>query len=242
MSANPTTVTACSGRRGGVDRAFAPLVLISLAVHLAAGLWLNASPFQPARYAMQPPLDSLDVAFVELIEPPPPLIQPQPEPVIPPEPEPAPPEPEILTLPEPEPDVPPQPQTPPPPLPQPAAPVVVQTPPEPAPLEPPADAAPPPPEPIAITEAKPDYLRNPPPPYPRIARQRGWQGTTILKVEVLPNGLAGHIEILRTSGHRVLDEISVETVRGWKFLPARRGDAFVPSWVEIPIRFTLLSG
>jgi len=95
----------------------------------------------------------------------------------------------------------------------------------------------------AVTEAKPDHLRNPRPQYPRLARERGWEGAARLRIEVLANGLAGQIEVVRSSGHRILDEVSVETVRQhWKFLPARRGDTPVDWWVEQDIVFQLRRG
>jgi outer membrane biosynthesis protein TonB len=40
----------------------------------------------------------------------------------------------------------------------------------------------------AISEAKPDYLNNPAPPYPYEARKKGWEGTVILRVSVSKNG------------------------------------------------------
>jgi protein TonB len=93
----------------------------------------------------------------------------------------------------------------------------------------------------AFTTARADYLHNPPPRYPEVARQRGWQGVAVLRVQVRADGTADCVEILKTSGHRMLDKISVETVRGWKFSPARFGEASVASWVEVPIRFQLVS-
>jgi protein TonB len=94
-----------------------------------------------------------------------------------------------------------------------------------------------------VTEAKPDHLHNPPPNYPRLARERCWHGTTRLRIEVLTSGLAGHIQIVNSSGYRILDEASVETVRQhWKFLPARRGNVAVDSWVEQDIVFQLRRG
>jgi TonB family protein len=84
------------------------------------------------------------------------------------------------------------------------------------------------------------YARNPLPPYPREARERGWQGTTLLRVEVLADGIAGKIEVAESSGHLILDEACTETVRGWKFSPARSGDAPIRSVVEIPISFRLV--
>lgn len=97
-------------------------------------------------------------------------------------------------------------------------------------------------ESAADAVAKPDYLRNPPPPYPRMARERGWDGTTLLRVEVLANGTAGAIEIVRSSGHRLLDEASVQTVRGWRFHPARRNQRPINAWAEVPITFVLNKG
>jgi len=36
-----------------------------------------------------------------------------------------------------------------------------------------------------------------------------------------------------------LDHAARDTVRGWRFAPARRGDVPVPAWVLIPISFRL---
>ena len=85
----------------------------------------------------------------------------------------------------------------------------------------------------------PAYLRNPLPPYPRIARERGWEGTTLLQVEVLDDGTGGDIAIVRSSGHDILDNAALAAVRHWKFLPARSGDTAIRSLVEIPIRFQM---
>src|SRR5262249_28056742 len=86
----------------------------------------------------------------------------------------------------------------------------------------------------------PAYLRNPRPPYPRVARTRGWEGTTILRVEVLTDGTGGQVEVTRTSGYSVLDSVSVSTVRTWRFAPARLDNQPVVSWVEVPVRFRLV--
>ena len=85
----------------------------------------------------------------------------------------------------------------------------------------------------------PAYLHNPSPPYPRVAREHGWEGTTLLQVEVFDDGTSGKIEVLKSSGYDVLDEAVVTTVRRWRFLPARSGDTPIRSLVEIPIRFRL---
>ncbi len=92
---------------------------------------------------------------------------------------------------------------------------------------------------IGGNNTQPDYMRNPRPPYPREAREKAWQGTTQLRVEVLADGTAGKVEVAKSSGQSVLDQASVDTVRRWKFSPARSGDIPIRSTVEIPIVFRL---
>jgi protein TonB len=58
-------------------------------------------------------------------------------------------------------------------------------------------------------------------------------------VEVLSNGRVGQIEIKRSSGHEVLDQSALSTVRQWKFTPAKKGEDAIPLWVNIPIKFQL---
>jgi protein TonB len=88
--------------------------------------------------------------------------------------------------------------------------------------------------------AHPDYLRIPQPRYPAIARQNGWQGKTILRVEIRTDGRVGAVEVLRSSGYAVLDDAAVEAVRAGEFMPARVAGKPVSASVEVPIRFQLL--
>ena len=83
------------------------------------------------------------------------------------------------------------------------------------------------------------YLHNPPPPYPSQARRMGIEGRVVLQVEILQNGNAGRIEILRSSGHELLDQAAIKAVGGWRFAPARVAGAPVTAWAEVPISFRL---
>lgn len=47
------------------------------------------------------------------------------------------------------------------------------------------------------------------------------------------------VEILQSSGFRLLDQAAVKAVRHWKFQPGRVGDLPVESNVTVPIRFQL---
>lgn len=84
-----------------------------------------------------------------------------------------------------------------------------------------------------------DYLKNPAPPYPPQSRRLGEEGKVILRVRVSPEGMAEQVEIRTSSGSSRLDDSALRTVRSWKFIPARRGNTAVESWVLVPIIFKL---
>ena len=180
--------------------------------------------YAPARNAL------LDVApvMVNLISPPrpevkPPVEAPRPKPAVHPKPRPPEPKPLItapVETPSPSPIVVAPPPPPPPPAPAPA-PVVIA---------PPIITAP-------IFNA--DYLDNPAPYYPAMSRRAGEQGRVILRVLVNVSGSADEVEIRTSSGHARLDDSARDTVRRWRFVPAKRGDEAVPAWVLIPISFRL---
>ena len=85
----------------------------------------------------------------------------------------------------------------------------------------------------------PRYAVNPKPSYPDEAREKGYEGDVLLRVEVLPNGRVGHLEVKQTSGYEILDQSALSAVRQWRFLPARKGGEAIPFWVNIPIKFHL---
>jgi TonB family protein len=83
------------------------------------------------------------------------------------------------------------------------------------------------------------YAYNPRPNYPEVARSEGWQGTVILRVLVDQEGRSRAVEVSRSSGFDALDRAALETVKSWRFHPARYGQRRVESWVRIPIVFSL---
>jgi protein TonB len=87
--------------------------------------------------------------------------------------------------------------------------------------------------------ARPRYAQNPKPTYPQEAREKGYEGEVILRVEVLPNGRVGQIEVRNSSGYELLDRSALAAVKQWKFVPARKGETPIPLWVSIPIKFQL---
>jgi periplasmic protein TonB len=118
-----------------------------------------------------------------------------------------------------------------------------------APTEPPiavAPSAPPPPpdpppepEPVTAPFGRAGYLNNPPPDYPAAAARQGWQGTVLLRVRVLSTGKVDDVEVQKSSGHKILDEQAIATIRGWLFAPSKRGATPIDGWATVPIEFKL---
>jgi protein TonB len=94
----------------------------------------------------------------------------------------------------------------------------------------------------AVTKAQPLAHMNPAPPYPRLARQRGWEGIVRLEVLVGKDGVPGRVAIEKSSGYAVLDEAAAKTVGQWKFSPARSGPVRFLSKITVPIQFALIQG
>jgi protein TonB len=83
------------------------------------------------------------------------------------------------------------------------------------------------------------YLRNPKPGYPAASKRQGEQGTVVLRVFVTAAGDAKQVSLKTSSGFSRLDRAALETVKSWKFVPAKRDDNAVDAWVLVPIKFSL---
>lgn len=216
--------------RGVRLSSIAIVVMLHLAVFFA---WMSLPTSTPVEREMEVTVATVIAPAVQPeVMPTPPPPQPAPAPVprkVAPEPKPAPVEPvaqpreeapvEQASAPEPEPVAAPAP-----------APVVAA-----APVI--APSAP------VIPDVEPDYkasyLNNPRPPYPFAARRMGLQGKVVLNVEVLAEGLCGQVSVHQSSGHEMLDNAALQTVKTWKFVPARQGGNAVTKWFKIPIQFSL---
>lgn len=88
----------------------------------------------------------------------------------------------------------------------------------------------------------PTYGQNPRPPYPEIARRRGYEGLVRLRVWVLKTGKVGTIQLVGSSGYSSLDQSATNAVMNWVFNPARSTEGAIDGWVMIPIRFSLTQG
>jgi len=202
-----------------------PSLVAVLALHAAALALLLQ--YQPVREAFASAVRPIMVSLVTpRAEPEKPRVEPPPRPVRK-RPEERPP---VTTAPVDAPaavEAPPPPPQPPVEAPPPviAAPVAVPAPAPPAPTVPPSFLA--------------DYLHNPAPPYPASARRIGEQGRVVLRVLVNADGQPERVELGASSGSPRLDGSALETVRRWKFVPARQGERPVAAWVLVPISFRL---
>ena len=126
------------------------------------------------------------------------------------------------------------------PEPTPPAPVAETPPPQPQAAPQPVPKAP---EPVEEEVDPPkfnaDYLDNPAPRYPPLSRRMGEQGRVLLRVHVAAGGGAMEVTLHKSSGFERLDRAALETVKQWKFVPARQGDKPVSAWVIVPIQFNL---
>ena len=84
-----------------------------------------------------------------------------------------------------------------------------------------------------------DYLNNPAPPYPRISKRMGEQGTVTIRVFINTAGRAEQAEIRHSSGYTRLDESALATVKSWRFVPGQRNGVPEAMWFNVPIRFVL---
>jgi len=209
------------------------LGLLVLALHGAAAYWVSQAP-TPALPVVPPQIPPMTIEFAA---PAPPVVQPPPPAPAPPVVEPPPPViDELAAKPKPKPKPVPKPVAKQPPKPQPKP---VEAPPAPAPVAAPAPPAPPAPAPVTPPSANAAYLKNPAPEYPQMAQRRGWEGTVVLRVEVLPSGKPGQIQIQTSSGRDALDAAALAAVKRWSFVPAKQGDVAQAGWVSVPIDFKL---
>ena len=86
---------------------------------------------------------------------------------------------------------------------------------------------------------RPRYLEAMRPPYPRRAREMGWEGTVVLRVEVKPDGTVGVVSVYRTSGYLTLDDAALIAVKRWRFAPPTDGAFSFSTVVDVPVRFDL---
>ena len=82
-------------------------------------------------------------------------------------------------------------------------------------------------------------LKTERPPYPRRAREQGWHGRVILRLNISDHGTVESATIHQSSGYQLLDDNAINAATQWTFQPAKNGEFPVASTVNIPIQFDL---
>lgn len=78
------------------------------------------------------------------------------------------------------------------------------------------------------------------PPYPRWARERGWEGHILLELEVLSTGRVGTVTVVESTGHPQLDHYTAAWAReNLRFEPATLGGVPVATSYRWSITFAL---
>ncbi|MRR17288.1 MAG: TonB family protein [Deltaproteobacteria bacterium] len=91
----------------------------------------------------------------------------------------------------------------------------------------------------ALSNAYPLYRENPPPGYPELARQQGYEGVVLVAAEILADGRVGQALVSKSSGYAILDQSAVRAVKKWKFEPAKKSGVPYKTWAELPIKFVI---
>lgn len=88
---------------------------------------------------------------------------------------------------------------------------------------------------------RPRILSKVEPTYPEGARKAGLEGTAVVRIQILANGLPGDVSINTTSGHDMLDEAAITAVQKWRFIPAKSQEsgASIMCYTTMPVSFRL---
>ncbi|HKS55542.1 MAG TPA: TonB family protein [Steroidobacteraceae bacterium] len=109
----------------------------------------------------------------------------------------------------------------------------------------------PPPPPVVLTQEGPGSAplivgpqldtRYPftEPPYPTSEIRMGHEGTVLLRMQILPNGRIGAVELAQSSGFPRLDEAAMREARMWRMKPGTQGGVATAMWTVVPIKFQL---
>ena len=79
------------------------------------------------------------------------------------------------------------------------------------------------------------------PKYPKVAKEKGIEGTVVVQVFVNEKGRVTETAILRGIPDSGLDEAAIKAIEKVKFRPARQGNKKVGVWMSIPVNFRLPS-
>jgi TonB family protein len=87
---------------------------------------------------------------------------------------------------------------------------------------------------LAAAEIKAATVSSPQPVYPLAARKQHWTGAGDFACHISPDGTVASVDVLRSTGHQVLDQAAITALQHWRFQPGK-----VESRLNIPIDFRM---
>ncbi len=93
--------------------------------------------------------------------------------------------------------------------------------------------------PVSMPNSEASELNNPKPPYPAISKKLREQGLVLLKACISVNGTIDSLDLKQGSGYSRLDQVALQAVKQWKFIPAKKGSTPIPVCYELPVKFIL---
>jgi protein TonB len=91
---------------------------------------------------------------------------------------------------------------------------------------------------IVVPRSDPRYPFTEPE-YPVSEIRQGHEGTVVLRVQILPNGRVGAVQVERSSGFVKLDESAAREARRWRMKPGTQDGAASAMWTLVPVTFQL---
>ncbi|MEF8942563.1 MAG: TonB family protein [Desulfohalobiaceae bacterium] len=88
-------------------------------------------------------------------------------------------------------------------------------------------------------DRKPRVISRIQPGYPHRARQRDITGKVVLKFLVDRDGEVSKVSVVSAEPEGVFEDSAVSAVKKWRFEPGRVDGDPVPTWVRLPVSFTL---
>ncbi|WP_347986588.1 TonB family protein [Methylomonas sp. AM2-LC] len=82
-------------------------------------------------------------------------------------------------------------------------------------------------KPNAIDNFPESDEHNVSPEYPDEAAFLGYQGTAVIKINVSAKGMSSGVELLHSSGHKMLDDSAAKALKLWKFTPTHQPDSVI---------------
>jgi TonB family protein len=73
----------------------------------------------------------------------------------------------------------------------------------------------------------------PRPQYPQSARKQHLEGTGIAEIRIKSDGSVASVKMLRSTGHKILDEAAIHGFLGWRFRP------YSVNVVRVPIQYRM---